>query len=75
MSALWPYLKKEELTMPESSGDRISAASLRREDRPSPPVEFILEALCGLQFGEVRIIVQDGVVVQVDRTEKVRLSR
>jgi len=30
-------------------------------------------ALRGLKFGSVNVIVQDGVVVQVDRTEKVRL--
>ena len=35
----------------------------------------VREALKGLQFGTVTVIVQDGVVVQVDRTEKIRLSR
>ena len=33
------------------------------------------DALCGLKFGTVTIIVQDGVVVQIDRTEKRRLAR
>ncbi len=31
-------------------------------------------ALNGLRFGSVTIIVQDGVVVQIDRTEKRRLE-
>jgi hypothetical protein len=35
----------------------------------------IREALRGLRFGAVNIIVQDGVVVQIDRTEKRRLRR
>jgi hypothetical protein len=35
----------------------------------------IREALEGLRYGEVTIIVQDGVVVQVERTEKLRLPR
>jgi hypothetical protein len=33
------------------------------------------EALRGLQFGTVTLIVQDGLVIQVDRTEKRRLPR
>ena len=33
----------------------------------------IREALRGLRFGAVNVIVQDGVVVQIDRTEKRRV--
>ena len=35
----------------------------------------ILEALRGLRYGSVTAVVQDGVVVQVDRTEKFRVDR
>jgi hypothetical protein len=35
----------------------------------------IREALRGLRFGSVNVIVQDGVVVQIDRTEKRRIRR
>ena len=35
----------------------------------------IHDALRGLRFGTVSVIVQDGVVVQVERTEKLRLLR
>ena len=31
------------------------------------------EALRGLRFGRLTIVVQDGIIVQVERTEKVRL--
>jgi hypothetical protein len=37
--------------------------------------ERILEALRGLRYGSVTAVVQDGVVVQVDRTEKFRVER
>jgi hypothetical protein len=37
------------------------------------PLEQIAEALRGLRYGTVTVVVQDGVVVQVDRTEKRRL--
>jgi hypothetical protein len=33
------------------------------------------KALRGLRFGTVTLTVQDGVVVQVERTEKIRLPR
>lgn len=35
----------------------------------------IRDALRGLRFGTVSIIVQDGVVVQIDRLEKRRIRR
>ncbi len=35
----------------------------------------ILLALEGLKFGVLTVVVQDGVVVQIDRTEKRRLVR
>ena len=48
-------------------------------DSPEPPRdeawEQIREALRGLQFGTISITVQDGVIVQIDRTEKRRIRR
>ncbi len=42
--------------------------------RPShDEVQQIVLALRGLRFGVVNIVVQDGVVIQIDRTEKRRL--
>ncbi|HEX3727045.1 MAG TPA: YezD family protein, partial [Pirellulales bacterium] len=38
-------------------------------------IEHIRRALVGLQFGEVSVIVQDGVVVQVERIERKRFRR
>ncbi len=38
-------------------------------------LQQIRAALQGLRFGSVTIIVQDGVVVQIDRTEKRRVQR
>ncbi|HBJ35846.1 MAG TPA: hypothetical protein DDZ51_14080 [Planctomycetaceae bacterium] len=37
--------------------------------------DAIKDALKGMMFGSVNIIVQDGVVIQIDRTEKRRLRR
>lgn len=35
----------------------------------------VRESLRNLQFGHVQIIVQDGVVVQIDRLERRRIAR
>lgn len=35
--------------------------------------ERIHAAVQGIRFGEVRVIIQDGVVIQIDRIEKERL--
>jgi hypothetical protein len=36
-------------------------------------INQIRESLRGLRYGSVNIIVQDGVILQIDRTEKRRL--
>jgi hypothetical protein len=43
--------------------------------RGESALSYIEEALRGLQFGQVTVIVQDGVVVQVERTERRRIQR
>ena len=40
-----------------------------------PMLTQIRESLRNLKFGHVQIIVQDGVVVQIDRLERRRISR
>lgn len=42
---------------------------------PRAALVHVEEALRGLQFGHVTIIVQDGVIVQIERTEKKRIQR
>lgn len=45
------------------------------EDYREREIAQIRDALRGLKFGAVNIVVQDGVVVQIDRTEKRRLRK
>jgi hypothetical protein len=45
----------------------------RRDAALEDALEQIRRALQGLQFGEVSVIVQDGVVVQLERRERRRL--
>jgi hypothetical protein len=51
---------------------RDDAASL---DRARAALDRIDAALRGLRYGTVTAVVQDGVVVQVERTEKFRLEK
>jgi len=44
-------------------------------DRAREALDRIDAALRGLRYGTVTAVVQDGVVVQVERTEKVRLEK
>ncbi len=46
-----------------------------REALQEHELQQIREALRGLRFGVVNIVVQDGVIVQIDRTEKRRIRR
>jgi len=51
-----------------------------RLSRPEPAtagrvLERVQEALHGLRYGEITVIVQDGVIVQVERTDRLRLPR
>jgi hypothetical protein len=49
-----------------------SRAVPRSADR-DPEFEQIRKAVSGILFGEVRVIIQDGIVVQIERIEKRRL--
>jgi len=41
---------------------------------PDEAVDRIRSALRGLRFGTVTLVIQDGVVVQIERMEKLRLD-
>ena len=51
------------------------SGAARAGERATPSaIERIDEALRGLRYGSVLAIVQDGVVVQIERPEKTRFS-
>ncbi len=37
-------------------------------------LDLVEQALRGLRYGQITLLVQDGVIVQIDRTEKQRLN-
>ncbi len=59
------------VTEPVRKAVRESAPE--RDEAAEETLAQIRESLRGLKFGSVNIIVQDGVIIQIDRTEKRRL--
>ncbi len=60
------------------SREHVEGSELRLEaEEPvrDGALNRIASALRGLEFGTVTAVVQNGVIVQVERTEKVRLQR
>jgi hypothetical protein len=61
--------------MSDKAGEHAAA----RPDAENPNIRQALDqvhqALRGLRFGEVCVTVQDGFVVQIERTERKRLDR
>ena len=58
-----------------STNAEKSTTSIAHEPERELELAQIRDALRGLRFGAVNIIVQDGVVVQIDRTEKRRVRQ
>ena len=52
--------------------DRLPPGAPAQSDRES--LQYIDDALRGLRFGTVTVVVHDGQVVQIERTEKTRLQ-
>ena len=61
--------------MPDASTPREAALGDVKEVQAEQALSHIRQALSGLRFGEVSVIVQDGVIVQVERTERKRLRK
>ena len=57
----------------EPISNQAVAHAHSREATADDALAQIRESLRGLKFGSVNIIVQDGVIIQIDRTEKRRL--
>jgi hypothetical protein len=58
-----------------STAQPINGATNAADARHESALGQIRDALAGLRYGNVLVLVQDGVVVQIERTEKRRLTR
>lgn len=57
----------------ESSVESVEPTSSHDNPTPQQALATIQDALTGLRYGHVTVIVHNGVVVQVERLEKRRL--
>jgi hypothetical protein len=62
-----------DITKTRSEASPIAVNSAGQDGMSDPSLDAIRDALRGLRYGTVSIVVQDGVVVQIERTEKRRL--
>ncbi|MBX3438194.1 MAG: YezD family protein [Planctomycetaceae bacterium] len=58
-----------------STEGRLSTHHDALDDASAEDLAEIRNALRGIRFGSLHVIVQDGVVVQIDRTERHRTRR
>lgn len=58
-----------------STAQPLSTPSVSIDHRQELAINQIRDALRGLRFGNIVVLVQDGVVVQIERTEKRRLAK
>lgn len=56
-----------------SSGGIVVTDQLRPREAAESHWDEVRASLANLRYGSVTIIVQDGVIIQIDRTEKKRL--
>jgi hypothetical protein len=57
----------------ESTDSSVSSQGLSKQLEPA--LEHIRQALLGLQYGQVSVTVQYGVIVQMERVERKRFRR
>lgn len=74
-SALDEVSQTRHVRVRDGAKGRGMAPDEPRDGDLQAALEEIGQSLHGLRFGSLLIVVQDGVVVQIDRTEKKRLPR
>ena len=68
-------IKPTDDQSPSPATSATSATSEHNATNADAALPRIGDALRGLRYGSVLAIVQDGVVVQIERTEKTRLDK
>ena len=59
---------------PAKEAHKSTEAEVPAAFREAAALRAIREAVAGIKFGTVQIVIQDGRVVQIDKTEKIRLT-
>lgn len=62
-----------DVTKTRNELPHVAVNNAGHESTNDASLDAIRDALRGLRYGTVSIVVQDGVIVQIERTEKRRL--
>lgn len=62
----------DELQTASTSDNRFGSPAALPADRDEAALRQVMDAMQSLGFGSVLVVVQDGVIVQIERQEKVR---
>lgn len=46
----------------------------KREDIPSETMKTLIAAINKIKYGSITLVIQDGKLLQIDKTEKIRLK-
>jgi hypothetical protein len=65
----------QTISSPAATGHSLDSPAVRDKRHLDTALAHVRDALVGLQFGEVLVVIQDGVVVQVERTERKRIRK
>lgn len=57
--------------------DQTQSSDVKSQPEPLTPAvwDVVQESLRGLRFGQVLLVVHEGAIVQIERTERTRLPR
>ena len=61
--------------MSSAENNSLRTVAIHGRELADAELSEIRDSLRGLRYGVVEIVVQDGVIVQINRTEKRRLSQ
>jgi len=64
-------MRVEKSTPPTSA--KSATTTPPSDDTPEYPLSAIEDAVRSIRFGTVQIVIQDGRIVQIEETEKIRL--
>ena len=65
---------KEEKRMAEAQPETPEPKPVLTPAAKSLPLPAVQQAISSIRFGVVQITIQDGKIVQIDKTEKIRLA-
>ena len=69
-----PFMSVDTAPAPEKKKQRSESEPVAQQmGQVKSPFSIVEEAIRSIRYGTVQIVIQDGHIVQIDKTEKIRL--